>query len=316
MDSKMIIGFDIGGTKCSVILATCEGNIVNRITGATELAEGALATVNRLIADARLLMEKHSLGKTDVLGVGICCGGPLDRQKGIVLGPPNLPGWDYVPITDLAHELLGLPAYLENDADAIALAELNFGAGRGKSNIVSFTWGTGVGSGIIIGGRLFSGTNGNAGEIGHTVYVPDGRLCGCGKRGCIEAYASGSSIGRMARELVKEGQVSILANYEPLDTAAVCDAARKGDELACNVLHVATQAMGRAISIAAHTLNPEIIILGTMAVKAGDLLMPQVMRVVEDEVWECIRKDLIVQPSCLGDKVQDLAAISALLGRL
>ncbi|HOM72029.1 MAG TPA: ROK family protein [Armatimonadota bacterium] len=315
MKHRLIIGFDIGGTKSSVILATSAGEIIGRISAPTEIPEGPLVTVNRLINDARKLMEQHNLSKEDVAGVGICCGGPLDRETGIILGPPNAPGWDYVPVVSLTTDALGIPAVLENDADCIALAEFYFGAGKGKKNVVAFTWGTGVGSGIVINGRLYSGTKGMAGEIGHVTYLSGGRPCGCGKLGCIEAYASGSSIARMAAEQVQAGRASSLSGKDLVDTQSVCDAARAGDELALEVLKVAARAMGRAVSIAAHVLNPEVIALGTMAVKAGDLLMPEVLNVVEAEVWPQIRETLEIVPSPLGDRIQDLAAISAFLGR-
>lgn len=314
-DSKLIIGFDIGGTKSSALLATPNGEVIDRATAPTEIAEGPIVTVQRLIDDAKLLIKRNSASDC-VLGIGICCGGPLDRQKGIILGPPNAPGWDFVPITEIAENRLGLPAVLENDADCCALAEYFFGAGKGKKSIVAFTWGTGVGSGIVINGQLYSGSRGLAGEIGHIVYETDGRMCQCGKRGCIEAYASGSSIVRIAKELVDEGRVSVLGRNPSIDAQAVCEAARDGDAVAVVVLHGAARAMGRAVSIAAHVLNPEVITLGTMAVKAGDLLMPEVLSVVESEVWDCIRQNLEVIPSPLGDRVQDLAAISAFLGLL
>lgn len=316
MSSQFVLGFDVGGTKSSVILAGREGNILGRISGPTEIAEGPMATVNRFINDARSLMDENSVGSEQILGIGICSGSPLDRTEGIIYSPPNLPGWDSVPIVKMSEDALGLPAALENDADCCALAELFFGAGKGKQTIVAFTWGTGIGAGIIINGRVYTGSSGMAGEIGHVVYEANGRACGCGKRGCIEAYGSGSSIVRIAREMVERGQPSSLSDVDAIDGQAICDAARAGDQLAIDVLTRAARAMGRAVSIAAHTVNPEVVVLGTMAVKAGDLLMPEVNRVVESEVWEGIRRNLAIVPSPLGDRVQDLAAISAFLGRL
>jgi glucokinase len=315
MESELLLGFDIGGTKSSVILATRAGQIIGRASGATEIARGPLETINRLVGDARALMEEGRSPADRVLGVGVCCGGPLDREKGIIHGPPNLPGWNDVPIIEMVTGQLGLAAALENDADCCALAEFLFGAGKAKKSVVAFTWGTGIGAGIVLDGRLYSGASGLAGEIGHITYAADGRLCQCGKRGCIEAYASGSSIARIARELAQSGRESTLAGLSSIDARAVCDAARAGDQLAREVLLEAARAMGRAVSIAAHTLNPEVITLGTMALEAGDLLMPELLRVVEVEVWERTRRDLTLCPSPLGDRVQDLAAISAFLGR-
>jgi glucokinase len=315
MSNVLILGLDIGGTKSTVILATTEGDILGRISAPTEVSEGAKATINRLVTDANVLLSKHLTASDKLLGVGISGGGPLDPIEGVIYSPPNLPGWDRVPIVKLVQDQLNLPVVLENDADACALAELFFGAGQGKKNIVSFTWGTGIGAGIIINGRLYSGSFGLAGEMGHITYVPGGRLCECGKVGCIEAYASGSSIARIANEMVNLGRETILSNLKQVDTEAVCEAARHGDQLALDVLAGSSRAMAHAVSIAAHTLNPEVITLGTLAVLAGDMLMPKLMEVVAEEVWDRIAAGLQVMPSPLGSKVQDLAAISAFIGR-
>lgn len=315
MNSGLIVGLDIGGTKSSVVLGTTDGKILDKATAPTEIDQGPDATILRLISDTRTLLSRNSISTDTVMGAGICSGGPLDSAEGVIYRPANLPGWDAVPIKRLVEDALHLPAVLENDADCCALAELFFGAARGKKNIVSFTWGTGIGAGVIINGRLYSGTTGLAGEIGHITYIPGGRLCQCGKLGCIEAYASGSSIARIARERVSSGEISTLEDPTSITTERVCDAARSGDSLAAEVLTDAAKAMGHAVSLAAHTLNPEIITLGTMAVKAGDLLMPELMQVVDAEVWEQARKSLVILPTPLEDRVQDLAAISAFLGR-
>jgi glucokinase len=314
-DGDCILGFDIGGTKSSVVLSTPGGDLLDRLTGPTEVVEGPNATVARLIADARQLLDRHGLAVDRIAGAGIACGGPLDRQCGVIGSVPNLPGWDGVPIVEMIEDGLGIRAALENDADCCALAELFFGAGRGKKNVVAFTWGTGIGAGIIADGKLYSGSTGLAGEIGHIAYLTNGRLCQCGKPGCIEAYSSGSSVARIIRERIESGESSLLSGMDQFDTRDVCEAARKHDELAIDVLNDAARAMGRAVSIAAQALNPEVITLGTLAVHAADLLMPELMRVVESEVWTQIRKGLTITPSPLGDRVQDLAAISAYLGK-
>lgn len=315
MKSKLILGLDIGGTKSSVLLGTRDGEILDRVSGPTETHLPPKATIDRLIGDARGMLARHGLSTDDIEGVGISCGGPLDAKAGVVLGPPNLLSWNPVPIVEIVESELGLPAGLENDADAIAVAELLFGAGRGKKSIVAFTWGTGIGSGLVLDGRLYRGSRGMAGEIGHVTFIPGGRDCGCGKRGCIEIYGSGSSIVRIAKEGVASGRETVLSSVGEIDGRAVCDAARKGDALAIEVLRDAARAMGRAVSIAAQAFNPEVITLGTMAVHAGDLLMPEVLRVVREEVWEQTRDGLEIMPTPLGDRVQDLSAISAFLSR-
>lgn len=315
MEKKFILGFDIGGTKSTVLLGNRDGDIIDRLSAETEIAQGPLVTIDRLISDSRNLLARNNMQLEDVAGVGIACGGPLDPQKGVILSPPNLPNWDQVPITDIVEKALGMPAVLENDADCCALAEYFFGAGKYKKNVISFTWGTGIGSGIVLNGKLYSGTRGGAGEVGHITYKEDGRPCACGKRGCVEAHGSGASMVRMAKEKLQAGRSSMLSDAEEVDGRAICDAARAGDQLAQEVLADAAKAMGHAVAVAAQLLNPEIITLGTMAHKAPDLLMPVVQSVVDREVWPNIRQDLIVMPSPLGDRIQDLSAIAAFLGR-
>jgi len=316
MHARHIIGFDIGGTKSTVLLGNTDGVIIDRISAPTELADGPLATVGRMITDARTLVKRNNLQLEEVEGVGIVCGGPLDPKTGVVLSPPNLPGWDEVPVVDIVKAELSLPAGLENDADSCALAEYFFGAGKGKNNVVSFTWGTGIGSGMVLNGKLYSGTNGSAGEIGHITYRENGRLCGCGKRGCIEAHGSGSSMVRVMQERLERGEHSSLSAADKVDGKGICDAARAGDQLANDVLKDAARAMGRAVAVAAQILNPEVITLGTMAYKAPDLLMPIVHQVVEEEVWLGNRSNLTVIPSPLEDSIQDLSAIAAYMGRM
>lgn len=314
--SEFVLGLDIGGTKSAAVLGTGDGEIIDRIEAPTEIADGYAATINRLCRDAGELLNRNAVPKSRVLGVGISAGGPMDAEAGVICSPPNLPGWDNVPVMKMVAEQLGMMVAVENDADAAALAEYRFGAGERRYDVVAFTWGTGVGAGIVIGGRLHRGVKGAAGEIGHITYIANGVQCACGKLGCIEAYASGSSIERAARARVLSGEKTMLADMPSADAKAVCEAARAGDKVASDILACAAEAMGRAVAIAAHTINPDIITLGTLAFSAADLLMPVVMEVVEKEVWSRIRDGLRVMPSPLGSRVQDLAAISVLLERL
>ena len=307
------LGLDIGGTKSAAVLSTKYGEVIDRIESPTETAHAPSAVIDRLCRGAEELLIRNAVSKDRVLGVGVAAGGPMDAEAGIVCSPPNLPGWDNVPVVKMVSERLGLLTAMENDADAAALAEYRFGAGERRYDVVSFTWGTGVGAGIVIGGRLHRGVNGAAGEIGHITYIKDGVRCACGKLGCIEAYASGSSIERAARARISLGEQTMLSKMASADAKSVCEAARKGDKAALDILRCAAEAMGRAVAIAAHTLNPDVITLGTLAVAASDLMMPVVMDVVEKEVWSRIREGLRVMPSPLGSHVQDLAAVSVIL---
>lgn len=309
-DAPYIVGVDIGGTKVACVLADAEGNILARQWQPTRSAEGWQAVVQQLFEMTERVLEGVTLQQ--VRGIGISCGGPLDSQQGIVYSPPNLPGWDAVPIKRLFEERFGLSTRLENDANATALAEHRFGAGRGTRNMVFMTWGTGIGGGLILDGRLYRGTNDLAGEIGHTTVLLDGPLCGCGKKGCLEALASGPSIARRARELANESPESLVwqrTTPEEVTAQHLVEAALEGDTFARFVLAEAATYMGIGIANMAQILNPERVVLGTIAVKAGDLVLEPLRRALAVHAWERVHEVLQVVPAELGDRAQDLAAI-------
>ncbi|GIV17841.1 MAG: N-acylmannosamine kinase [Armatimonadota bacterium] len=310
INAPYIVGVDIGGTKVACVLADVEGHILARQWQPTRVHEGWQAVVQQLFEMTERVME--GVSREQVRGIGISCGGPLDSQKGVVYSPPNLPGWDAVPIKRLFEERFGLPTRLENDANATALAEHRFGAGRGTRNMVFMTWGTGIGGGLILDGKLYRGANDLAGEIGHTTVLLDGPLCGCGKRGCLEALASGPSIARRARELADESPESLLwqrTSPEEVTAQHIVEAASEGDTFARFVLAEAATYMGIGIANVAQILNPERVVLGTIAVKAGDLVLEPLRRALEVHAWSRVREVLQVVPAELGDRAQDLAAV-------
>jgi glucokinase len=309
-DAPYIVGVDIGGTKVACVLADVQGNILARQWQPTRAGEGWQVVVQQLFEMTERVLEGVSYRQ--VRGIGISCGGPLDSQRGVVYSPPNLPGWDAVPIKQVFEDRFGLPARLENDANATALAEHRFGAGRGTRNMVFMTWGTGVGGGLVLDGRLYRGTNDLAGEIGHTTVLLDGPLCGCGKRGCLEALVSGPSIARRARELAEESPESLIwQRTSPNEATAqhVVEAAHAGDTFARFVLAEAGTYMGIGIANVAQILNPERVVLGTIAVKAGDLVLEPLRQALQVHAWSRVREVLQVVPAELGDRAQDLAAV-------
>jgi len=309
-DAPYIVGVDIGGTKVACVLADVEGNILARQWQPTRAGEGWQVVVQQLFEMTERVLEGVSYRQ--VRGIGISCGGPLDSQRGVVYSPPNLPGWDAVPIKQVFEDRFGLPARLENDANATALAEHRFGAGRGTRNMVFMTWGTGVGGGLVLDGRLYRGTNDLAGEIGHTTVLLDGPLCGCGKRGCLEALVSVPSIARRARELAGESPESLIwQRTSPNEATAqhVVEAAHAGDTFARFVLAEAGTYMGIGIANVAQILNPERVVLGTIAVKAGDLVLEPLRQALQVHAWSRVREVLQVVPAELGDRAQDLAAV-------
>lgn len=308
-----LLGVDIGGTKCAVSLGTPDGTIEDRLEMPTEPQTGPDAIMARLTSLARELAVSAS---GPIGAVGISCGGPLDTKTGMIHSPPNLPGWEAVPVRRLFEDVFpGVPVFVENDANATALAEWRWGAGVGTRNMVYLTQGTGIGGGLILDGRLYRGTNDLAGEVGHQTILPEGPLCGCGKRGCLEALASGPSIARLARESLhyRRGRRLVeIAGGRPGEITArhIIEAAREGDAFSRSILEEAGTYLGIGLANIIQILNPERIVLGTIAVHAGDLILEPARRTVAERAWERSRSVCAIVPAALGDRAQDLAAIA------
>ena len=206
--------------------------------------------------------------------VGVGCGGPLDRRRGLILSPPNLPGWDEFPIVALLREHFGVPVLLDNDANAAALGEHRHGAGQGLKHLVYMTISTGIGGGVIVSNKIIHGVYDGAGEVGHMTVLPDGPLCGCGARGCLEALCSGTAIARRARERLAAGEESFLSSLDAAEVTAqaVALAAREGDALASKVWYDTIRHLSVGVGNIFHALAPEAVIIGGGVSTAGDQL--------------------------------------------
>jgi glucokinase len=322
MQEPLILGVDIGGTKSAVVLARTDGEILQRLSEPTRPdLRGPQEVLEHLAALAREVMAAGNAMASDIRGLGVSCGGPLDSKTGVVHAPPNLPNWEHVPVKTFFEDALGLPVRVENDANATALAEWRFGAGQGAQNVIFLTMGTGIGGGLILDGRLYRGANDLAGEIGHQTILLNGPLCGCGKHGCLEALASGPAIARLARESMRYGRhkrVLALAGGRPGDITAahVVEAAKEGDVFAQQILDEAGTYMGVGIANLIQILNPERIIIGTIAVHAGDLILAPIRAAVEEYAWDRSRAVCQIVPAALGDRAQDLAAVALWLQEL
>ena len=302
----MILGIDLGGTKSAALLADEHGAIQHRTarpTPADADAEGLFAFL------AELVSEVSATANETIVGCGVSAGAPTFAAEGMVYAAPNLPGWgeEGFPLaTRLSQHLGGVPVRVENDADATALAEHRFGAGQGTRTMAFLTIGTGIGAGLILDGHLHRGRIGAGGEIGHIcVDEPVGRACPCGLRGCLEAYASGPSVMRIA---VEQGYMG------PKDGASLATAARNADPAAAFAFRQAAEKLGAALATLTMLVNPERIVLGTLAVHAGDLLLPGIRHGVSERTWKRLGDGVDIVPAALGDRAQDLAALCAWLG--
>jgi glucokinase len=272
LSDQCVAGIDIGGTKIALALADGGGRVIEGTRfpartserGPHAIIEEALAGIERMLArtGARLA------------AVGVGCGGPLDRGRGLILSPPNLPGWDEFPVVKLVEERLGVPALLDNDANAAALGEHRHGAGRGYRHLVYITISTGIGGGVIVRGELVHGVYDGAGEVGHMTVLPGGPECGCGGRGCLEALCSGTSIARRAREGLSEGASSSLASLDPtaVTAQAVAEAARAGDAVAARVWDETIEYLAVGVGNLFNILAPEAVVIGGGVSGAGEQL--------------------------------------------
>ncbi|TDC90492.1 ROK family protein [Nonomuraea deserti] len=277
-DLPPVLSLDIGGTKLAAGVVTGDGRIHGWQLTPTLRDEGPRRVLSRLFDLGRKAIAEA--GVPHVAAVGISCGGPLDAAAGVLECPPHLPGWIDIPIGAMATEAFGVPSALENDATAAALGEFRHGAGRGTSTMLYLTVSTGVGGGSVIGGRLHRGAAGNGGELGHVMVRPGGRACSCGRLGCLEAYASGTSIAERAREAVAAGRASSLSAVESPTAEDVSLAAAAGDALANEIWDETTGALGTAITDLVNAFEPELVVLGGGVTRSGARLLDPVAAAV------------------------------------
>ncbi|MEP0765688.1 MAG: ROK family protein [Fimbriimonadia bacterium] len=308
MIAPYIIGIDIGGSKCAVSLAR-HSEIVGRWEFPTEEEPSPEAVLRRLAHLADAATDRIGVSRQDVIGVGVSCGGPLDSETGMILSPPNLPDWDAVPAKEILEQALLLPVKVENDANATALAEWRLGAGRGCRSMAFLTVGTGIGAGLILDGNLYRGKRGLAGEIGHATILPEGPPCLCGKVGCLEALASGSALGRTATALF-HGRTQGSASSHEVSGREVVEAFHRGNPQAREIVLRSAAYLGIGIANLLHTLDLERVILGTIAIHAGEEYLEAVRSSVAAHCWPSIWEGVEILPCGLGDRAQDYAGIS------
>ncbi len=314
----LAIGIDIGGTKCVICLGEITKKQVNirHKCKPWNTKEYSAQEMLRLITKDVLYCMKLLRTDEEIHGIGISCGGPLDSKTGVIISPPNLPGWNNIPIVSYLKENTGLDAWLCNDANACALAEWQIGAGKGCSNMIFLTFGTGLGAGIILNNCLYTGASDMAGEVGH-IRLSDYGPVGYGKMGSFEGFCSGGGIAQLAKMMIMEewqkGNIPALcANISDLENITAEDvglAAKSGDMLANNILkHVGLQ-LGKGLSILIDLLNPEKIIVGSIFNRCNEQIWPWAKKVIEEETLWFTRQACEVAPSQLSESVGDVAAL-------
>lgn len=298
----VVLALDIGGTKLAAGVVTGDGRVLSRAVIPALAQEGPWSMIDRHVELGRQVVAEADVAWSRLAGIGIACGGPLDPETGIILSPPNLPGWDRIPLVDAVEERLALPAAVENDATAGALAEWWFGAGRSRrvDDLVYLTISTGIGGGLVLDGRLYRGVAGNAGELGHLTVIYDGRRCGCGRRGCLEAYASGTNIAARAREAVAGGEPSSLKEIPDFTAREVAEQARAGDPLADRIWDETMAMLGSGVANILDIFNPALVVLGGGVTRVGDQLLIPVREAGLRDAMEPARRSADVVLTELG----------------
>lgn len=316
----MFIGIDLGGTKILGVRADEHGRILAEVRQPTDANQGLDAVVDRIIEIIRELMPLEGV---EAIGVG--APGPLDPVKGIVYGPPNLPGWVAVPLRQILEDRLqlpgGAPIVLANDANAAELAEFKFGAGSEKrlgkpiKHMVYLTISTGIGGGVIADGKLLLGAMGMAAELGHIVIDLHGPRCICGNIGCLEAMASGTALAKEAATIVAARRETSMADAvggkpEKMTAQIVVEAARAGDPLACELMDREGMLVGVGVVNCIHSFNPELVVLGGGVTNAGDLLFKSLRATVEARIMRGYKGTFDIVPAALGNEVGALGAVA------
>ncbi|SFR98189.1 glucokinase [Granulicella pectinivorans] len=310
-----LLGIDIGGTKTAIVLSRSAPNVLWRGEFETLPTLGADHALEKIVTLARCGVAQTGCTPT---AIGVSCGGPLDRVRGIIQRPPNLPTWGDIPIKDILQQKFGVPCFVENDANAGAVAENQFGAGKGCRHMVFLTMGTGLGAGLILNGRIFHGANAMAGEIGH-VRLSDSGPMGYGKAGSVEGWASGGGMAQHAawsvQEALQAGQFTMLTASLPYVTARdVGQALLAGDAVAAQIVHRTGRRLGEVLAILVDVLNPHRIVIGGLALRLGDALLEPARQRMREEALADAAAVCEIVPAALGERIGDVAALCVAMG--
>lgn len=311
---KLYLGFDIGGTKIAVCVGDEDGNLLasdRLVNSGREPNE----VISEMISKAKKLISSLQITEKDISAIGIGAPGPADVIKGILFASPNMKKWDNIPVQDIVSSHFNTDVYFDNDANAGALAEWLFGIGKNKKNMIYLTMSTGIGGGIIAEGKLIRGRDLLAGELGHIVLDPNGPACNCGLRGCYEAFCGGKAISqRLSADLGQNPDHIILkiagGDSSKIGYPALIEAVKLKNGYALSLWDEICLRNSQALGIFMNIFNPEMIILGTIAVAAGNLLLEPVKKLLPRFAWPQMMNNIEIKTSSLGSKIGEYSAIS------
>jgi len=301
---EYFLGIDLGGTNVVTALLDSSGQLVKRDSFPTQADQGPKPLVERMVASCNKLIEEKSVNRSEVKALGIGSPGPLSVAEGKIINSPNLHGFINFPLRGECSGKLGVPAVLDNDANVACWGEFWMGAGKDVTDMVMFTLGTGIGGGIVSQGELVHGSEDNAAELGHMIIVPDGRLCGCGQKGCIEAYASATQTAKRADEALAKGRESSLQQVFQDKGSVSCkdvfEHAQTGDALAIEIVDGTAKALAQASINMRHITEPQVVVLTGGMIKAGDILTQKVRRFFDEMIWTLKKESLEIRLATLG----------------
>jgi glucokinase len=313
---RFVVGVDLGGTQVRAVLADEEGTPLKRARTLTLAREGPQKVMGRVEDCIRQVLEGTE--SSAVLGIGIGAPGTVNPWTGVLTTTTNIPGLDDWPLRDQLAQQFQVPVFVGNDAKLAALGEHRFGAGKQASSLIYLTISTGIGGGVIDGGRLLLGAHGWATELGHIIVEPHGPRCACGNIGCLEALAAGPAIARHAVELLQSGRESLLTGMaggklDRITAKEVVKAAREGDAVAKQVMDRAAFYLGIGMVTFIHTFDPQLFIVGGGVSKAGDLLFGPARAIIAERVMTEEWRHVPIVPAALGDDVGLLGAVALVL---
>lgn len=313
------LGIDIGGTKTALCIGNEKGALVWSARMATITQDGPERWTQRVMNLLAEGLSATGLSLNDFDGIGVSCPGPMSVKRQMILNPPNMEGWVNVPISRLLGDALGRPVTINNDANACALAEYLFGSHQGSSHLVYLTASTGLGAGVVVNGRVLQGVEDLAGEVGHHVLDIHGPACPCGQRGCWEMFCGGLNVAKRVQTDMRNGIPSAILAHAGGDPAhinmqVILQAVRENDAYAVVLWDEFTERMAQGIGTVIQFFNPEVIIMGTIAIHAGDLLFKPLLEKLPQYAWAHGRNTCTIVPSALGSKIGELSALALALG--
>jgi glucokinase len=315
LDDAPVVGVDLGGTKIRSVVSLADGTIVGEDIRPTDAEGGSNVVVDRLVASAQAAVAASGVPHGSILAVGVTAPGTVDFDEGVLHQPPNLPGWDAVPLGRLLGERMERPVFLENDANAAAYGEWRYGAGVGLRHLIYLTVSTGIGAGLILNGQIYRGADGAAGELGHMTIDVNGPPHNCGMVGCLEVLASGTAIARMAHDAVEVERSALLARLADeageLTAAEVDKAADAGDPIAMEILAKAAHYLGVGLANYINIFNPEAIVIGGGVTRIGRQFLEPAFALAKARAFRLPSERVRLLPAALEGR-SEVLGVSAL----